>query len=223
MNVKIIGTGSSGNCFMFEDSLMLDVGLPFSHIKKIVDVESLGTVLLTHIHGDHFNTTTIRKMYVENEKLTFVCGEWLKDHLLGVGIPLDNIYVVEAGRIYSFNEFKISPVTAYHDVENFGYRIVLDGHKHFHITDTAHLDGITAVGYDTATIECNHCEIEAPKLIEEAEANGEFSHLKGAMRSHLSVQKTIRFCKENKIKKLMPVHIGGSTKAHVIQRLKEWQ
>jgi len=222
MDIKVIGTGSDGNSFLFNDGLMVDVGLPFSRLKKIVDIESLSTVLLTHIHGDHFNKTSIRKMYVENEKLVFACGEYLKDDLLGVGIPLDNIHIVEAGSVYSFCEFKISPVIAYHDVENFGYRIVLDDHKHLHITDTAHLEGITAINYDTATIECNHCEIKALELIEKAKEDKEFSHLSGAMASHLSVQQTKTFCKTNKIKKLIPVHIGNSTRKEVIQNLKEW-
>lgn len=122
----------------------------------------------------------------------------------------------------NFDGYKIAMVQAYHDVPNCGYRIMKDGFKHFHITDTNTLDGITAKNYDSASIECNHEINKALELIEEAKKNGEYSHLQGAINSHLSVDKVIKFCKENNIKKLYPVHIGNSTKKEVIKKLKEW-
>jgi len=97
-----------------------------------------------------------------------------------------------------------------------------NGYKHFHATDTNTLDGIEANNYDSASIECNHEINKALAIIDEAEKNGEFTHLKGAINSHLSVDKTIKFCKENHIKKLYPVHIGSSTKKEVVEALKRW-
>ena len=144
------------------------------------------------------------------------------EDLLKYGVTSDRIIVVEFGKVYELGEYKISPVIAYHDVENCGYRIMKNGWKHFHITDTVSLDGISAVGYDSASIECNHHYETALKIIEQKKEDGEFSYLKGALNSHLAVHKTIQFCKENGIKKLYPVHIGGSTKKEVLQALKEW-
>ncbi len=220
MKHKIIGTGSDGNSFLFEDSLIIDLGLSYKKMTESlgIDIGKIKWVLLTHIHGDHFNQTAIRKMFV-NTQATFICGEWLKDKLINLGIDDDRIMIVECGKVYELDDFKISPILAYHDVENCGYRIVLKGHKHIHITDTYTIDGINAISYDSATIECNHCEVRAIKIIKEAKENGEFSHLSGAMASHLSVQQTMAFCKENKIKKLIPVHIGGSTRKEVLLAL----
>lgn len=200
---------------------MIDAGMPYSKIKD--KIQNVRYVLLTHIHGDHFNKSTIRKLIVQNENIVFVCGEWLKDDLLNV-VNNKNIKVKKVGDIIYFakNDYKIAMVEAYHDCDNCGWRIMQNGHKHLHITDTCTLDGIEAKGYDSASIECNHEINKALELIEEAEENGEFSHLKGAINSHLSVDKTIQFCKENKIKKLYPVHIGNSTKKEIVEALKRW-
>ena len=219
MTFKTIETGSSGNCFLL-DTLMIDCGLPYSKTKPYC--EDVEFILLTHIHGDHFKDDAIRKVFVHHEHIKFVCGEWLREKLLKVGVELDRIIVVEFGKVYELGEYKISPVMAYHDVENCGYRIMKDGWKHLHITDTFTLDGIEAVGYQSASIECNHHYETALELIEKAKEDGEFSHLKGAMNSHLAVHKTILFCKENGIKKLYPVHIGSSTKKQIIEALKGW-
>jgi phosphoribosyl 1,2-cyclic phosphodiesterase len=216
---KIINTGSDGNCFTF-GALMIDLGISYTKVKS--SLEGISHILLTHIHGDHFKTTTIRKVFVNHENITFVCGEWLRENLLKIGVDEDRILVVEFGKVYDLEDYKISPVLAYHDVENCGYRIMKDTYKHFHITDTFSLEGISASKYDSASIECNHDYRRALELIKEAKENNEFSHLKGAINSHLAVHKSIEFCKENKIKKLIPIHIGNSTKKEVIESLKMW-
>lgn len=219
MQLKILGTGSDGNCFLFNDDLMIDAGLPYSKIKD--KVQNVKYVLLTHIHGDHFNKATIRKLVVDINPI-FVCGDWLHDKLLNIANK-DKIIAKKVGDVVYFanSDYKISMVEAYHDVSNCGWRIMdAKGNKHFHITDTNTLEGIEAKNYDTASIECNHEINKALELIEEAKENGEFTHLRGAINSHLSVDKTIQFCKENHIKKLYPVHIGSSTKKEVIEALR---
>jgi phosphoribosyl 1,2-cyclic phosphodiesterase len=219
MLFKTIESSSAGNCFML-DTLMIDLGLSYTKTKPYC--ENVEFILLTHEHGDHFKSDTIRKVFVHHENIKFVCGEWLCEKLLKIGVEQDRIIVHEFGKVYKLGEYKISPIIAYHDVENCGYRIMKDGWKHFHITDTFTLDGIEAVGYQSASIECNHHYETALELIEKAKEDGEFSHLKGALNSHLAVHKTIEFCKENGIVKLYPIHIGSSTKQQVIQALKEW-
>jgi len=219
MQFNILGTGSSGNCFLINDDLMIDSGMTYSKIKD--KVQNVKYVLLTHIHGDHFNASTIRKLVVEVDPM-FICGDWLHDDLLSIAYP-ENILVYDFEKVIDIGDYKISMVEAYHDVDNCGYRIMdKNGHKHFHITDTNTLDGIEANNYNSASIECNHEINKALALIDAAEKNGEFTHLKRAINSHLSVDKTIKFCKENHIKKLYPIHIGSSTKKEVVESLKRW-
>ena len=213
MMFRVLGTGSTGNCFLFGD-LMIDAGMPYSKIESHIK----SNVLLTHIHGDHFNKSTIRTLAV-NHNVTFYAHDDLCSVLDKIGVP--NVVNVEVGKVYMIGDYKISPVLAYHDVFNIGYRILLNGHKHLHITDTATLEGITAKNYDSASIECNHCEVAALEIIRQSMKKNEFTHLIGAMNSHLSVQQTIKFVRENNIKKLHPVHVGRSTLNDVIEKLKE--
>ena len=55
---KIIESSSAGNCFKC-GSLMIDLGLPYSKTKE--HLTDITHILLTHVHGDHLNMTTIRK------------------------------------------------------------------------------------------------------------------------------------------------------------------
>lgn len=216
---KTIESGSGGNCFLY-GSLMIDLGLSYAKTKPYL--EDVKYCLMTHFHEDHINDVVIRKVFVCHENIKFVCGGWMVKPLKKIGVDENRIIVVEFGKVYNLDDYKISPVLAYHDVENCGYRILHNGKKHLHITDTVTLDGIEAKGYDSASIECNHEINKALELIKQAKNNDEFSHLRGAINSHLSVDKVIKFCKENGIKRLIPVHIGNSTKNEVLQQLKGW-
>ena len=221
MKFKVITSSSKGNCYLFEDYILLDTGVSFAELKKNVNISKLKYVLLTHIHGDHFDKNIISKLYVNNRNIRFVCGEHLRDELLNLMIPAKNIAVVEVGKKYKLQDVIIVPIKLYHDVPNFGYRLIKGNYKHLHITDTAHLEGITAKDYNSATLECNHHESKALELIDKAKQNGEFTHLKGAMNSHLSAQQAVEFIRKNNIKKLIPCHIGSSTKKEVLEHLNE--
>lgn len=216
---KTVKTGSSGNCFIFKN-IMIDIGVPYSLVKD--NLNGISHIFISHAHSDHINKTTARKIAVNHENIIFVCGKFLEKELLNI-LDKDKILIVKEDYVYDIGFLKISPVKLYHDIDCFGIRMLDNkGHRHLHITDTVTLDGIEAIGYDSASIECNHEINKALELIQEAKENDEFSHLKGAINSHLAVHKAIEFCKENGIKKLYPVHIGNSTKKEVIEALKRW-
>lgn len=220
LSVKVIETGSSGNCFLFNDSLIIDVGVPMSHLKD-VDFKKITHILLTHIHGDHFHKTTLRTINQKYKHIEFVCGEWLYEDLrLVMGGDTEQVKVIEMNKLYEFGGFKIAGFHAIHNVPNCGYRLVKDGHKHFHVTDISTLYGLTATNYDSATIECNYEDNKANELIQRADEDGEFSYLRKAMRNHLSVYEVVEFVKANNIKRLIPVHISGKTKDSVVDVLK---
>lgn len=184
---NIISSCSDGNSIIYFDSIMVDCGVPFSSIKEYVD--KIQIVLLTHIHGDHFNISTIRRLAFERPSLRFGCGEFLAEQLQGIR----NVDVYEPGKLYDYGQFKISPVILYHDVKNFGYRIFKDDKKLFHATDTFTLDGITAKGYDLYAIEANYDEDIVWDIIRSKEARGEYAHQRGSINSHLSRQQAQSF------------------------------
>jgi len=221
VKIEIVETGSQGNCFLFDEEVMIDCGVPYSHLSK-VDFSKVKYILLSHEHGDHFNKKTISKIATTHSNIRFVCGEWMEEWLT-VSIPTyrDRIDVIDMGVVYQWGEWTIVGVSLYHNVPNCGYSLIKNGHYHIHATDTTTMDGIHAKGYHTATIECNHCIDEANRLIEGANEIGEYSHLKRAIKTHMSVQDTLKWCELNEIEELIPVHIGASTRSQVLEKLKE--
>lgn len=58
MKLKVLGSGSSGNCYILEndnEALIIEAGLPFMEVKKALNfnVMKIKAVLITHIHSDH--------------------------------------------------------------------------------------------------------------------------------------------------------------------------
>jgi len=219
INISIIATGSTGNCFLFNESVIIDMGVSMKGIKDKVDFTKISHILLTHIHSDHFNKATIRAINNKYPHIKFIFGEWLAEQMRLLRV--ENFEVIEMNKLYDFDTFKLAGVIAYHDVQNCGYRLVFGSHKHLHITDTSTLQGITAIDYDTATIECNYHRDTALSIIEDKRDRGEFSHLVKALENHLDVADCVDFCNVNKVKKLIPVHIGDSTRVEVEKYLKE--
>ncbi|NQY30327.1 MAG: MBL fold metallo-hydrolase [Flavobacteriaceae bacterium] len=202
---QVLSSGSKGNCVIYHNSITVDMGIPYSMIKEYQN--SLQIVLLTHIHGDHFNYSTIKKLAFERPTLRFACGEFLSKKLQGI----KNVDVLEVGEIYDYGQFKISPITLYHDVPNFGYRIFKDGTKIIHATDTCHLDGITAKNYDLYAIESNYNEDTIFESIELKKTKGEFAYQAGAIESHLSEQQARDFIFKNKGEKSEVIRLHESS------------
>lgn len=165
--------------------------MSFSSIKQYID--KIQIVLLTHIHGDHFNINTIRRLAFERPSLRFGCGNYLLQNLQGIR----NLDVLEPGKIYDYGFFKISPIVLYHDVENFGYRIFKDNKKILHATDTFTLEGITAKDYDLYAIEANYDEDTIYDIINDKRSKGEYAHQIGSINSHLSHQQAQDFVLNN--------------------------
>lgn len=191
MMYNIISSGSEGNCIIYFDSIMVDIGVPYSCISQYADKIQL--VLISHIHQDHMNLSTIRKLAFERPAIRFGCGRYLAEHLKGIR----NVDVYEIGKWYDYGAFKISPVKLYHDVENMGFRLFKDGKKIFHATDTVHLQGISAKGYDLYAIEANYDADTIYDIIGEKRALGEYAHQVGSINSHLSRQQAQDFVLKN--------------------------
>lgn len=189
---NVISSGSKGNCVIYHNSIAVDMGVSYQMISN--HKNALQIVLLTHVHGDHLNISTIKKLAFERPTLRFACGEFLTEYLQGI----KNIDVLEAGCIYDYGQFKVSPIHLYHDVPNFGYRIFKDDIKIIHATDTAHLEGIEAKDYSLYCIESNYNEDTIFESIERKQKNGEFAYQQGAINSHLSEQQARDFIFKNR-------------------------
>jgi len=190
---KVISSGSEGNAVIYNNQIMVDCGVTLKALEEVK--RSLKIVLLTHKHGDHLKLRTLQRLQAERPTLRVACGDFLLEELPCI----KNIDVLQVGKIYDYGAFKVSPVKLYHDVPNFGWRIFLpNGQKIFHATDTVHLEGISAKGYDLYAIEHNYCEEYIQEAIEEARANGEYTHAYGNINTHLSIQQARAFIETNR-------------------------
>ena len=190
---QVISSGSEGNAVIYNNAIMVDCGVSLKALQEVK--RSLKIVLLTHKHSDHLKIRTLQRLQAERPTLRVACGDFLLEELPCI----KNIDVLQVGKIYDYGAFKVSPVKLYHDVPNFGWRIFLpNGQKIFHATDTVHLEGITAKGYDLYAIEHNYCEEYIQQAIEEAHAKGEYTHAYGNINTHLSIQQARAFIKANR-------------------------
>ena len=195
MNYKIISSCSTGNATIIRENILIDCGVSFKRLEKYY--RKLKIVLLTHIHRDHFNKTTIKKIAEERPTLRFACCNWLLDPLLECGVNRRNIDVLEIGTKYNYKLFKVVPIKLYHDVPQCGYRVLFDDYKIIYMTDTKTVEGISAKNYDLYLIEGNYDEDEIENRIKEKQKNCKYVYEFRAKNTHLSRQQASDFLLNN--------------------------
>lgn len=194
--INIISTGSKGNAVVINKNIMVDCGVSFKRLEGVY--KDLQLILLTHIHCDHFNKTTIKKLANERPTLRFVCCEWLVKDLVDSGVNPKNIDILEPNKSYILGKvIIITPVELYHNVDNCGYKIQIGDKRIFYATDTYSLEGISAKDYDLYLVEANYTEEEIKNRIESKKQTHQYIYEYDAMENHLSKEKVDEWLMEN--------------------------
>lgn len=200
MTFKVIGTGSSGNCYLLcgrHETLIVEAGVKFIEVKKALnfDLSNIVGCVCSHEHLDHAK-------YASEFKNS--------------GIPVlgcENINpskVVESGKGYNVGGFRIMPLPVYHDCPCFAYIISHDEMgKLVFITDTM------TFNYDIPGV--NHLVIEANYDDDILNHNVETGLLDPSLRnrvvqSHLSLDTAIDTAKNllnPHLYNLIYVHLSG--------------
>lgn len=195
MNYKIISSCSTGNATIIRDIILTDCGVTFKKLEKYY--KQLKIVLLTHVHQDHFNRSTIKKLAQERPTLRFACCEWLLQPLLECGVERRNIDILQIGTKYDYKLFKIVAIKLYHDVNQCGYRILFDDYKVIYMTDTKTIEGISAKNYDLYLVEANYKENELEERIKQKQLQGDFTYEWRVKDTHLSEEQCVEFLLNN--------------------------
>lgn len=183
----IISTGSIGNATVINGFVLVDCGVNFKALQPFY--KELKIVLLTHIHSDHFQRSTIKALSQMRPMLRFACGKWLVGALVDCGVSKQNIDILSPGTIYNYGLCNIIMFPLHHNVPNCGYKIHFPEGKVIYATDTNSLNGVIARDYDLYMIEANYDEQEINERIREKQANGEYAYELQVLRNHLSRQK----------------------------------
>ena len=196
MTCNIVASGSKGNAVILNDLILIDCGVPYYKIGEIK--RNIKLVLLTHEHSDHFRTKTIQQFARSRPTLRFGCCEWLVPKLLKAGVSEKNIDVYQLNTVYAYgNSIRVWPFALFHDVENCGYHIAIEGEIALYATDTAFLGDLSAPNYDLYMIEANYEEVELQKRIARKLAAGEFCYEQNVAGRHLSKEQADAFITRN--------------------------
>lgn len=131
MNIKVIASGSSGNCYLISDdktSLLLDAGISFKQIQigTNFNISNISGCFVTHRHGDH--AKSIKDL--NKERCAYF---WTKRCSRDLSIKIIKPFIK-----LKIGTFEIVPFPLKHDVECYGYQIMNKDNKLVYITDTAY-------------------------------------------------------------------------------------
>ena len=210
MQLKIVGTGSQGNCYILEnkkEALIIELGLNFSKIKEALnfDLSKVGGAIISHCHLDHAKGL---KQALDNGIECYSSQGTFQS----LNINHHNAKIIKSKQAFQIGNFKILPFNVHHDVaEPLGFLI---DHKEtgrcLFVTDTTYID-YTFPNLNNIIIEANYCE----EIIKEKLGStwqGEF--LKNRiLKSHMS----LNTCKEtllandlSQVQKIVLIHLSDS-------------
>lgn len=209
MKLKVLGSGSSGNCYILEndnEALIIEAGLPFMEVKKALNfnVMKIVGVVVSHIHGDHAK-------YI---------GEYRK-----VGIPIMDAYrICENNRgksiICAMGCFTVREFPLVHDVPCYGFYIT---HPEM---------GSLMYASDTEYVQwrfkgVNHVLCEANYDIQFV--NRDEPNYEHRLRGHMSLDTALKFISTNDnpaLRNVVLIHLSDKSgnptlfKQKVVEKLK---
>lgn len=201
MFLRVLGSGSSGNCYLLESAdevLVVEAGLPFKDVKEAIDYQTskIVGVLSSHEHGDH-------RKYIDEYKNTGiprVLGNEV-DQYTASNSPLPP---------FRFGEFRVIPFDVIHDVPCYGYLIEhKEMGKLLFVTDTEYLK-YRFEGINHIMVEANY----AQDIIDENVNNGDIpkSLRDRIMKSHTSIETAKGIVKANNnpmLRNVVLLHLSG--------------
>ena len=212
MSYNLIASGSSGNCIIYQDKIMVDAGIKLKD-KALIEpfLDDIQVIIITHRHSDHIQIPLMKWLIRNYPNIVFMYNQDVRDYLdeklvrksKGETIPIEvkREVIIDVGKVYNLGFVKFQPINLYHDVPNVAlYFRFDDGYKVFHATDTHTLDGIRIPSNtDLVAIEHHHLTDHYDELIAEKVLNEEYSHEMGAKNVHLSFEDALEFLHRNKI------------------------
>jgi phosphoribosyl 1,2-cyclic phosphodiesterase len=206
MNLTVINSGSSGNCYLLKSSsgeiLILECGEKFSKVKEALNFDLTGVVgaLSSHLHMDHSKyindfTSSGIKVYSNKSVVEKFGGE------------TSNLKIVEPNKQFNVGSFSVIPFLVRHDptIDTFGFLINhFESGKIVFLTDLVY-SKYSFNGIANWIIEANYCE----NLVSSSDG---FLPSR-VINSHLSVQNCIKLLQANDLTQtnnIVLIHLSDS-------------
>ena len=199
MKLKVLGSRSSGNCYILEnntEALVIEAGVSFTDVKKALNfnIRKIVGVLISHCHSDH----------AAHER------EYLK-----AGIPTLEPYLQSADLKYTttLGKFIVSVFPLVHDVPCYGFLI-----QHEDIGNMIYVSDTEYVKYRFKDI--GHMLLEANydnSLVSDMSANRD--HI---FKGHMNIETSVGFIKANDnplLQNIVLIHLSDVNSDE--QRFKE--
>lgn len=202
MELQVIGTGSSGNCYLLKagekrgQSLLLDAGLAADRIVREAKSWNIAGCLITHEHGDHIKGAEgLARKYGVKVYATKGTIE------ANGGDSLTVLNAVETLRTFEVGDFTALPFETQHDAkEPCGWLVRFNptGETVLYATDTYYLKR-TFPGVHYWIVECNYID----EILNEQQDSGELpEQLRGRLiKSHMSLRRLCDALKANDLSK----------------------
>ena len=227
MEIEVLGTGSSGNCYKVKigkATLLLECGLPYKVIQKKLHfkVSEIDACLITHEHLDHAKAVKdLMKAGVD------CCMTKGTAEALGVsGYRLTTFKKSPDWRgKYSpilLGDLFILPFEAVHDVkEPVSYFIQTNNEKEtlVFVTDTAYMK-YKIPACDVLMIECNYVKSVLDEKVDQGKINTSLRNR--IVKNHMSLETLVEALKSadlSRTKKIYVLHLSdGNSNEEMIKR-----
>ena len=201
-DIDIIGTGSSGNAVLIDNTILIDIGLPWRDVGNAA--MSASRIFVTHRHADHLGMSAVRGLLKHRPAMVkhglYVNRESF-DHIAkrapGVASMIPESHIIRDNTVVEHSwrgsRYRIEAYSLVHNVENHGFVITnLDtGKRLIHATDTMSMHSAPPGIYDVLLIEGNYDE----DVIDDTIDLGTDAEAWRAMQNfrHFSVQEMERY------------------------------
>jgi phosphoribosyl 1,2-cyclic phosphodiesterase len=162
MELRVLGSGSNGNCYLFQndnEALVIECGISLKEVKRAVDfnISKIAGALVTHEHGDHAGHIG---EFIEAQIPVYISNGTREKLSLSNSF---NIKTIKRGYYFKVGNFKVIAYETVHDAAE--PLLFLIFHKETGVilfaTDTSYIK-YQFNWVNHILIECNYC----PSILE---------------------------------------------------------
>lgn len=219
IDVKVIATGSTGNCYLVTDGsskILLDAGVPIKRISKGCDfaLYEVAGCLVTHSHDDHCHA--VKDLVRAGISVYMTAGEIQAMRTTGIHLLQGSESRYERVRVGSFD---VLPFHIEHDTPEpvgFFLQSFVTGERLVYFTDTYYIKNRFAP-FDYLIGEVNY---DDETLWQKINENNEVAvQVKRVLHSHMSLKNFLGFLEANDLSRLKKIWICHMSNGHANEKL----